>query len=143
MSESVSQVYVVDDDVSVREGIGDPDPVSWAKSRGLLRPAQEIVASLRKERPSCLVLDIQLPDINGFELQQELVAKDIQIPSRFSSPAMQRHSNVGASDQSWRAGVFDKAFRRRVSAGGNPKRDRSTEQSGTATRKYRSRQLSG
>jgi FixJ family two-component response regulator len=45
--------------------------------------AGEILASLRKELPSCLALDIQLPDINGFELQQELATKDIQKPIIF------------------------------------------------------------
>ncbi len=78
MSESVSQIYVVDDDVSVREAVG-----SLIRSAGLrvrtFGSAQGMLASLRRELPSCLVLDIQLPDINGFELQQELATKDIQI----------------------------------------------------------------
>ena len=65
MSESVSQVYVVDDDVSVREAVS-----SLIRSAGLsvrtFASAQESLGSLREEVPSCLVLDIQLPDINGF-----------------------------------------------------------------------------
>jgi FixJ family two-component response regulator len=77
MSESDSEIYVVDDDGSVREAAG-----SLIRSAGLsvrtFALAQEMLASLRMELPSCLVLDIQLPDINGFELQQELMAKDIQ-----------------------------------------------------------------
>ena len=82
MSESVSQIYVLADDVSVREAVG-----SLIRSAGLgvktFSSAQETLASLREELPSCLVLDIQVPDINGFELQQELAAKDIQIPTIF------------------------------------------------------------
>src|SRR5580700_7645297 len=82
MDESVSEVYILDDDVSVREAVG-----SLIRSVGLkvrtFASAQEFLAGLRKERPSCLVLDIQLPDINGFELQQELASKDIQIPIIF------------------------------------------------------------
>ena len=82
MSESVPQIYVVDDDVSVREALG-----SLIRSAGLsvrtFALAQEMLASLREELPNCLVLDIQLPDINGFELQQELTTKDIQIPIIF------------------------------------------------------------
>ena len=80
MSEPASQVYVVDDDLSVREALG-----SLIRSAGLsvktFSSAQEILASLGKELPRCLVLDIQLPDMNGFELQQELATKDIQILS--------------------------------------------------------------
>jgi FixJ family two-component response regulator len=71
MSESVPQIYVVDDDMSVREAVGN-----LIRSAGLsvrtFALAQEMLASLRKELPNCLVLDIQLPDINGFELQREL-----------------------------------------------------------------------
>jgi FixJ family two-component response regulator len=79
MSESVSQTYVVDDDLSVREAVG-----SLIRSVGLnvktFASTQEMLASLQKELPSCSVLDIQLPDVNGFELQRELATKDIQIP---------------------------------------------------------------
>ena len=70
MSESVSEIYVLDDDVSVREGVA-----SLIRSVGLkvrtFASTQEFLASLQKERPSCLVLDIQLPDINGFELHRD------------------------------------------------------------------------
>ena len=74
MNESVSQIYVVDDDVSVREGVG-----RLIRSAGLnvktFPTAQETIASLQQELPRCLVLDVQLPDINGFELQQQLAKK--------------------------------------------------------------------
>jgi FixJ family two-component response regulator len=103
MSESVPQNYVVDDDVSVG---------SLIRSAGLsvrtFSSAQETLASLRKELPNCLVLDIQLPDINGFELQQELATKDIQIPIIFLWS--RRHSDVGAGNQGWSVRVFDKAI---------------------------------
>jgi FixJ family two-component response regulator len=64
MSESVSQIYVVDDDLSVRESVR-----RLIRSAGLnvktFATAQETLANLEKERPSCLVLDIQLPDLDG------------------------------------------------------------------------------
>jgi FixJ family two-component response regulator len=60
MSESVSQIYVVDDDLSVRESVG-----RLIKSAGLnvrtFATAQEILGNLGQEMPSCLLLDIQLP----------------------------------------------------------------------------------
>src|ERR1700720_322159 len=102
MSESVSEVYVLDDDVSVREGVG-----SLIRSVGLkvrtFASAQEFLASLRKERPSCLVLDIQLPDINGFELQQELATKDIQIPIIF----LTGHGDIPMSVRAIKAGAIE------------------------------------
>ena len=102
MSESVSQIYVVDDDVSVREAVR-----SLIRSAGLrvrtFASAQEMLASLRKELPSCLVLDIQLPDINGFELQQELATKDIQIPIIF----LTGHGDIPMSVRAIKAGALE------------------------------------
>jgi DNA-binding NtrC family response regulator len=102
MSESVSQIYVVDDDVSVREAVG-----SLIRSAGLrvrtFGSAQGMLASLRRELPSCLVLDIQLPDINGFELQQELATKDIQIPIIF----LTGHGDIPMSVRAIKAGALE------------------------------------
>src|SRR6266436_4350542 len=102
MSESVSQIYVVDDDVSVREAVE-----SLIMSAGLsvktFASAQEMLASLRKELPSCLVLDIQLPDINGFELQHELAKKDIQIPIIF----LTGHGDIPMSVRAIKAGALE------------------------------------
>jgi DNA-binding NtrC family response regulator len=102
MSETVSQIYVVDDDVSVREAVG-----GLIRSAGLgvrtFASAQGMLASLRKERPSCLVLDIQLPDINGFELQQELASKDIQIPIIF----LTGHGDIPMSVRAIKAGALE------------------------------------
>jgi DNA-binding NtrC family response regulator len=102
MSETVSQVYVLDDDVSVREAVG-----SLIRSAGLkvrtFASAQEFLASLHKERPNCLVLDIRLPDISGFELQQELASKDIQIPIIF----LTGHGDIPMSVRAIKAGALE------------------------------------
>src|ERR1700756_2148983 len=102
MSESVSQIYVVDDDVSVREALG-----SLIRSAGFsgktFASAQEMLASLRMELPSCLVLDIQLPDINGIELQRELATKDIQIPIIF----LTGHGDIPTSVRAIKAGAVE------------------------------------
>src|SRR6516225_1054807 len=102
MTESVSQVYVLDDDVSVREAVG-----GLIRSDGLcvktFASAQETLASLRKELPSCLVLDIQLPDINGLELQRELASKDIQMPIIF----LTGHGDIPMSVRAIKAGALE------------------------------------
>src|SRR6201998_3519797 len=102
MSESVPQIYVVDDDLSVREAVG-----SLIRSAGLsaktFSSAQEILAGLGKELPRCLVLDIQLPDMNGFELQQELATKDIQIPTIF----LTGHGDIPMSVRAIKAGALE------------------------------------
>jgi DNA-binding NtrC family response regulator len=82
MSETYAPVYVVDDDVSMRESVG-----SLIRSAGLrvetFASAQEFLARPRGEVPSCLVLDVKLPGLSGLELQQELAKADVQIPIIF------------------------------------------------------------
>jgi FixJ family two-component response regulator len=82
MSPANPIVYIVDDDLSVREAL-----------EGLLRnegwdvetfsSAQEFLAHLRALAPSCLILDVNLPDLNGLELQSHLAAERVEIPIIF------------------------------------------------------------
>jgi DNA-binding NtrC family response regulator len=102
VNDAVSQVYFVDDDLSVREAVG-----SLIRSAGLgvrtFASAQEMMAGLQKELPICLVLDIQLPDINGFELQQELATREIQIPIIF----LTGHGDIPMSVRAIKAGAVE------------------------------------
>src|SRR3984957_8371833 len=102
MNESVSQIYVVDDNVSVREGVE-----RLIRSAGLnvktFPTAQELIASLQQELPSCLVLDVQLPDINGFELQQQLAKKDLQVPIIF----LTGYGDIPQSVRAMKAGAIE------------------------------------
>ena len=102
MSETVSQIYVVDDDLSVREAVG-----RLIRSAGLdvktFATAQEILANLAKEMPSCLVLDLQLPDLDGFELQDELARKDMPVPIIF----LTGHGDIPMSVRAIKAGAVD------------------------------------
>jgi FixJ family two-component response regulator len=102
MSQSVPWIYVVDDDLSVRESVE-----SLIRSIGLsvktFSSAREFLASLGKELPLCLVLDIQLPEMNGFELQQELARKDIQIPTIF----LTGHGDIPMSVRAIKAGAVE------------------------------------
>ena len=102
MSESVSQVYVVDDDLSVREAVG-----RLIRSAGLgvktFATAQEVLAILGKEVPSCLLLDIKLPGLAGFELQDQLAQKDIRVPIIFLSG----HGDIPMSVRAIKAGAVN------------------------------------
>ena len=102
MSESVSQVYIVDDDLSVREAVG-----RLIRSAGLsvktFATAQEVLAILGKEVPSCLLLDIKLPGLDGFELQDQLAQKDIQVPIIFLSG----HGDIPMSVRAIKAGAVN------------------------------------
>ena len=100
--EPVPQVYVVDDDVSVREALS-----SLIRSAGLtvrtFASASESLRGLEKGQPGCLVLDIQLPDINGFELQQRLATDHIQIPIIF----LTGHGDIPMSVRAIKAGAVE------------------------------------
>jgi FixJ family two-component response regulator len=77
-----STVFIVDDDPSMRASIQ-----GLLKSANL-RPesfatAEEFLRSKRTEGPSCLVLDVNLPGINGLDFQRQLADAGIQIPIIF------------------------------------------------------------
>src|SRR6266852_2382541 len=75
-------VFVVDDDAGVRAAIQ-----GLLKSAGLrcecFRSAEEFLRRDRADGPSCLVLDVGLPGVNGLEFQRELADAGIQIPVIF------------------------------------------------------------
>ena len=81
MSHATPIVFVVDDDVSVREslelliGCAGWQPETFAS-------AQAFLARPRVHTPSCLVLDVTLPDLNGLDLQK-LVVDRIDMPIIF------------------------------------------------------------
>src|ERR1700741_4624270 len=100
--EPVPQVYVVDDDVSVREALS-----SLIRSAGLtvktFASASESLRGLERQQPGCLVLDIQLPDINGFDLQQRLATDHIQIAIIF----LTGHGDIPMSVRAIKAGAVE------------------------------------
>ena len=75
-------VFVVDDDVSVRESLelmikfAGWQPETFAS-------ASEFLARPRTSLPSCLVLDISLPDLNGLELQKMIASERTDMPIIF------------------------------------------------------------
>jgi FixJ family two-component response regulator len=75
-------VFVVDDDPSVRASIQ-----GLLKSANLhsesFGTAEEFLRSKRSDGPSCLVLDVSLPGVNGLDFQRQLADAGIQIPVIF------------------------------------------------------------
>jgi len=82
MSNSQAIVFIVDDDVSVRESLS-----SLIRSAGLrvevFASARDFLARPRAEVPSCLVLDVQLPDLSGLDLQRRMSERHNEIPIVF------------------------------------------------------------
>ena len=75
-------VFIVDDDTSVRASIQ-----GLLKSVGLRSEAfgtgQEFLRSRRPDTPSCLVLDVRLPGVNGLDFQRQLADAGVHIPIIF------------------------------------------------------------
>jgi FixJ family two-component response regulator len=79
-----SLVAVVDDDESVRESL--PDLLGeFGFDSKVFPSAEEFLASDSFSQTKCLVLDIVMPGMTGFDLQQELKARGHKIPIIFIS----------------------------------------------------------
>ena len=76
------KVFVIDDDALVRAAIQ-----GMLKSVGLhsetFGTAQEFLQSRLPDVPSCLVLDVRLPGVNGLEFQRQLADAGVRIPVIF------------------------------------------------------------
>ncbi|AWA39278.1 response regulator transcription factor [Pseudomonas sp. 22105] len=82
MSEVTPVVFVVDDDISVRESLELMIRFAGWQPR-LFESAQDFLDAPRALVPSCLVLDINLPDLSGLDLQTALADERYNMPIIF------------------------------------------------------------
>jgi FixJ family two-component response regulator len=102
MSQRTPIVFVVDDDVSVRESLELLIcNAGWQPET--FESAQEFLCRERVLVPSCLVLDIALPGVDGFDLQKRLAADRKDMPIIFVTD----HGDVAMTVQAMKAGAFD------------------------------------
>jgi FixJ family two-component response regulator len=75
-------VFVVDDDISLRDSLEFLIAnAGWRPE--LFASATEFLATPRTPSPSCLVLDVGLPDLNGLELQRRIAGERADMPIIF------------------------------------------------------------
>ena len=102
MSSAIPIVFIVDDDISVRESlellIRDQN---WKPE--IFASAKEFLDQPRKRVPSCLVLDLSLPGLNGLELQKQLAVEHSDMPIIFISA----YGDVPKSVQAMKAGALE------------------------------------
>jgi FixJ family two-component response regulator len=95
-------VFVIDDDDLVRASIQ-----GLLKSVGLrsetFGAAQEFLRSKRPDGPSCLVLDVRLPGVNGLDFQRELADAGIRIPIIFITG----HGDIPMSVKAMKSGAVE------------------------------------
>ena len=95
-------VFVVDDDISVRESL--QALIDWAGWRTeTFESAQDFLERPRSPVPSCLVLDVSLPDVNGLELQKLIATDRAEMPIIFITG----HGDIPMSVQAMKAGAID------------------------------------
>jgi len=94
--------FIVDDDVSVRESLeGLISFAGWQPQS--FASAEEFLAHPRAIVPSCLVLDVSLPDLNGLELQKLIAADRVEMPIIFITG----HGDVPMTVQAMKAGAVE------------------------------------
>ena len=102
MSDASAAVYVVDDDVSVRESV--EGLIHSADFRvETFATARELLDRFRDEVPGCLVLDVNLPGVGGLEVQQELATADLHVPVIFITG----HGDIPTSVRAMKSGALE------------------------------------
>ena len=102
MSRGTAVVFVVDDDISVRESLESLirfagwQPQTFAS-------AQEFLSRPRVFLPSCLVLDVTLPDLNGLDLQKRIATERNDMPIIFITG----HGDVPMTVRAMKAGAVE------------------------------------
>jgi FixJ family two-component response regulator len=102
MPDAVPIVFIVDDDVSVRESL--ELLVRWAGLQPeIFASAEEFLARPPVLVPSCLILDVNLPDLNGLDLQKRVAADRIDLPIIFITG----YGDVPMTVQAMKAGAAE------------------------------------
>jgi FixJ family two-component response regulator len=101
-SEGLPTVFIIDDDGGVRQSIQD-----LAESVGLraksFTTAQEFLSRERISGPSCLVLDVRLPQMSGLDFQRQLADTGVQIPIIFITG----HGDIPMSVKAMKSGAVE------------------------------------
>jgi FixJ family two-component response regulator len=101
-SAAVRTVFIIDDDRSMRQAIQD-----LVESVGLRAEAfatgQEFLNRQRTGDPSCLVLDVRLPQMSGLDFQRQLAEVGIQIPIIFITA----HGDIPMSVRALKSGAVE------------------------------------
>ncbi len=102
MSRSKAIVFVVDDDVSVREALeGLIKSAGWRVET--FSSAQEFLSQAKADAPSCLVLDVRLPDLSGLDVQDLVGQMEHPIPIIFITG----HGDIPMSVRAMKGGAVE------------------------------------
>lgn len=94
-------VFIVDDDASMREALGEL-LASYGMRSEAFGSAGAYIGAEKPDSPACLILDVELPDINGLELQRQIATGDYP-PIIFITG----HGDIPSSVQAIKHGAVD------------------------------------
>ncbi len=97
-----STVFIVDDDDAVRSGLELLLQAEGYRTRSFAS-AREFLACCTADSPGCLILDLQMPEMSGLDLQRTLSDRGIYLPILFLSG----HGSVPTAVQAIRFGAID------------------------------------
>jgi FixJ family two-component response regulator len=101
-SAAIPTVFIIDDDRGMRQAIQD-----LVESVGLRAEAfatgQEFLNRQRTGDPSCLVLDVRLPQMSGLDFQHQLAETGVQIPIIFITA----HGDIPMSVRALKLGAVE------------------------------------
>lgn len=100
MSIDKQQVYIVDDDESVRRAL-KLLLVSYEFQVETFGSAEEFFNAVPNSAPGCLILDIHMPGLNGWDTQQRLMNEESKRPVIIIST----DNDGGLKDQALKAGA--------------------------------------
>jgi len=102
MNDLEAIVYIVEDDPSFSKSIG-----RLLRASGFevvpFASANSFLAQGPVQHPACLLLDVRLPDYDGFELQQKMKEQNISLPVIF----MTGHGNIPMGVRAMKEGAVD------------------------------------
>lgn len=103
MTELLPTVFVVDDDAAVRKGLERLLKSAGFRSEGCASAEEFLDRWERNPAPGCVLLDIQMPGLDGLQLQQKLQACAVSIPIIFITG----HGDIPSSVSAMKAGAVD------------------------------------
>jgi FixJ family two-component response regulator len=94
-------IFIVDDDARVREALGELlESLGWRAEK--FAAAADYIAYAKPDLPACLLLDVELPDINGLDFQRQL-SRDVHPPIVFITG----HGDIPSSVRAIQGGAVD------------------------------------
>ena len=101
-SAAVPTVFIIDDDRSMRQAIHDLVESVGMRAESF-STGEEFLGTRNAGRPSCLVLDVRLPQMSGLDFQRRLAEAGMQIPIIFVTA----HGDIPMSVRALKSGAME------------------------------------